>query len=721
MVSKKFSLILLCLLGALPGALISPRHAFAWKPNTHAYLADQARIDAVDDGKVTISQVDYRSGQILRVLGEYEVEQSTLDAIRQFPAQYRAGVVGPDAYPDILTGQQAIHPNKEDVGGTVTNDWLEYIWQKSETAPYNTLPVRAFVVGYLTHAAGDMYGHTFVNKFSHGEFELGENAVKHIVLESYVGKRTPSLSSYDIRIDGVREFIYREMVDARPGESLYETLLRGDGSKYSVPRIYSELRAELQRDIDDYDNTINNFNRRIDEKKRAARACRPLDFSCSAVALRAQAVALETEKQGFIAAQGWRRSYKVAWRNDIDDGLRELPVFSHELAKAMTLNPGGVDRDRVNALVGDYVEDHLISMSGAPDLSIDFLSVVEDMFSAIPFIEQQINRMKRDFLNYLLEEATGLTLQEIEGYISSPERYFDEVMGRGAGQHTNLETFNRDVLKITEPGFNQNNPETFNYQDFPAAYNTVTMSKLALMKPSEINRLLNDLNSRERLVEDNVMLGFMKTLDGDNQWLQGMEFAKDCDTYRQIFLQQIGETPCEGSMPEQNWGAGAREAFRYCIGNGFASGFPDGEEGIENGQRVIGVNCLNGSSRFSIPSDISVWENWGAGAREAFRYCIGNGFASGFPDGEEGIENGQRVIGVNCLNGSSRFSIPSDISVWENWGAGAREAFRYCIGNGFASGFPDGEEGIENGQRVIGVNCLNGSSRFSIPSDISLF
>ncbi|MBD2364768.1 hypothetical protein H6G36_26960, partial [Anabaena minutissima FACHB-250] len=116
----------------------------------------------------------------------------------------------------------------------------------------------------------------------------------------------------------------------------------------------------------------------------------------------------------------------------------------------------------------------------------------------------------------------------------------------------------------------------------------------------------------------------------------------------------------------------------------------------------------------------SAQANWGAGHREAFRYCVNNGFTSGFPDGEEGRQNGQRVIGVNCLRGTSRFNLPSNVSLGENWGAGHREAFRYCVNNGFTSGFPDGEEGRQNGQRVIGVNCLRGTSRFNLPSNVSL-
>ncbi|MGK7917263.1 MAG: hypothetical protein AB4038_17235 [Prochloraceae cyanobacterium] len=55
---------------------------------------------------------------------------------------------------------------------------------------------------------------------------------------------------------------------------------------------------------------------------------------------------------------------------------------------------------------------------------------------------------------------------------------------------------------------------------------------------------------------------------------------------------------------------------------------------------------------------------------------------------------------------SNRFSVASKISVGENWGAGAREAHHYCTGQGFNTGFPNGEEGIENGKRVVGIHCF---------------
>ncbi len=56
------------------------------------------------------------------------------------------------------------------------------------------------------------------------------------------------------------------------------------------------------------------------------------------------------------------------------------------------------------------------------------------------------------------------------------------------------------------------------------------------------------MGSSQRLNKGNVMLGFIQSLDGDNQWKMGMSLAGDCNTYTQIFALQAGEkSPCSTS------------------------------------------------------------------------------------------------------------------------------------------------------------------------------
>ncbi len=171
------------LLAAKPGP------ADAWKPYTHNFTGDNAYNDAVDDGHVTIN------GR------EYAVNPRLVMALQQKPAWYNAGVVGPDAYPDLIMGQSVIHPEN-------TGLWLRHVLNKAWDAQVDPrytedekLQILAFGYGFLTHAAGDMWAHTIVNDFAEGVFpsvgEIAEDpataaiALKHIIVEGYIGDATP--------------------------------------------------------------------------------------------------------------------------------------------------------------------------------------------------------------------------------------------------------------------------------------------------------------------------------------------------------------------------------------------------------------------------------------------------------------------------------------------------------------------------------------------------
>jgi hypothetical protein len=292
--------------------------ALAWKPATHVYLAEQALEDA-KDGKVTIERVDYQEGKVIGTIGEYAVDPDILSSLSRYASQYKAGVLGPDAYPDIATGQQVIHPDTNSDG---SDGWLKYLWRESRSG---SPAVKAFATGYLTHAAGDMYGHTFVNKFTGGAFTPTppSNAIKHVLLESYIDKLIPR-PNFSASIEGVKDFIYQKMIDAKPGSDLDKKYLRegGKGTESSIPRLYSTLRYKLQQNIDSYYKRKSEYDRRYDEKIEAAKDCEPLDFSCSATALYAQAAAIQAERTAFIATAGLATTYQEYWRDDIDEGLK---------------------------------------------------------------------------------------------------------------------------------------------------------------------------------------------------------------------------------------------------------------------------------------------------------------------------------------------------------------------------------------------------------------
>jgi hypothetical protein len=555
------------LLGVLVlGILANAPPALAWKPTTHVYLGQQALKDALDDGKVSIYRVDYGNGKVLSKIGDYPVDSDILLALKAYEPQYRAGILGPDAYPDILTGQQVIHPDPESTNiNSGSNAWLTYLWDLTNTQDNNTPENKAFVVGYLTHAAGDMYGHTFINNFTGAPFTITppegpENAIKHILVEGYIDKRLDKqeLDSnfFNASITGVDDFIYRNMVDAKPGTRLDTSLLKkeGGGTEFSVPRIYSTVRARLQADIDAYYAKKADYDRRYDEKIREANSSNIF----SKVKKYIEAGASQVEKGAYMTANALIVTYKEYWRADIDRGLKTWPQVSHKVAKALFFNPDRKAKvDDAEHILQDYVNDNLISMSGAPDAVGKFVALagqISDIIAKIipDFLVAPIRELKNNIYNVIITTATGMTKEQLKTYLENPETSFDQFFTKGSGQKVNLQTFNKVYLQIDDTGYNNPN-ESFDYQKFPPAYNTVTMSKLILLNKNGVDKLLADLGSTDKMTDPNIMLGFIPSLDGSNQWLGGkgpldskrpMILAKSCSTYKQVFMQQAGEVPC---------------------------------------------------------------------------------------------------------------------------------------------------------------------------------
>jgi hypothetical protein len=492
-------------------ALLIAPSAFAWKPTTHVFLSELALTDALD-GKVTIHRVDYSTGKIVGTVGEYAVNAQLVAAIRANRAQFRAGVLGPDAQPDILTGQQSIHPDSNSVGGS--NAWLQHIWSRSQG---QSTAVRAYAAGFLSHAAGDMFAHTYVNLFAGGEFALGPNAARHITLESYLGKRTPALTDYQSSIRGCEQFIYDTMIRADSDSYLSQRLLIEPGAKFSVPRQYSDLRNRLQKFLDDH------------PAKSAAQRL--------------------VEKPALI--------YVRRWIADIDEGLQAWPGVSHEVAKALMFNSNGkADVKKATEILDDYRNNHLISMSGAPDVVGSLAAILGKLMDALlpTVVRDMMHGAKMGALDFVVRNSTGLTIDQFKGYAEHPEDHVDELLGprsdsMGTGEsreRISLRTLNVEQLHLRDTGYS-NPSETFEWQTFAPAFNTVQMTKLMFLTPSEVNRLIRDLGGSGQLRGDNAMLGFMQSLDDGNQWQKNPQkmVAVTAGVYRKIFMRQKGDSTAD--------------------------------------------------------------------------------------------------------------------------------------------------------------------------------
>jgi hypothetical protein len=160
--------------------------------------------------------------------------KTAYQAILAKPDFFRAGAIGPDGFPDVVTGQFWQHSNQNSVaqglvdaatGGAVkpvdhrtpdgeetrqgpsefraidyAMDLLKF-WQTfafpNDDAKQEAL---AFIMGYFSHGVGDSFAHTWVNEYAGGAWELGAGIgvfgtfteeAKHVAIEGLVDSRLP--------------------------------------------------------------------------------------------------------------------------------------------------------------------------------------------------------------------------------------------------------------------------------------------------------------------------------------------------------------------------------------------------------------------------------------------------------------------------------------------------------------------------------------------------
>ena len=200
-------LIGMVLLSALA---VSP--SYAWKLETHYWLA-----------KEVVKELGATNGSVsIPSKSSYSIPPGLYQAIKDKPGDYLIGVLGPDTYPDMVAGQMTTHPGLEatprdpkdilplaknvlamtgrHLQGPLwgTDDWLQWVRSRAMlplapgVSPMTRQRELAFAYGYLTHAAMDMWAHSYVNLYSGDVFSLmdeQEVEFRHMAIETFV-KRT---------------------------------------------------------------------------------------------------------------------------------------------------------------------------------------------------------------------------------------------------------------------------------------------------------------------------------------------------------------------------------------------------------------------------------------------------------------------------------------------------------------------------------------------------
>lgn len=234
-----------------------PMEAFAWGKMTHVYTANLMEDEAFD-GSVTLRYNVNSEDEVQNF--QYNIPQEFLDAIQSYPDAFRAGALGPDVYPDILTGQLYIHPedvlNEEDFqynpdefdvdSGMWITSLCNAVNKMSEGTEDRKMCL-SFTLGCILHYCGDLFGHDFVNTFAGGDFpsffsseifniqgERLNNILSHLSIESYMDEQI--YANYNANTEG--------SIDA-PDEFVSAALIFNDTPAGGLNSIYKGYPASI--------------------------------------------------------------------------------------------------------------------------------------------------------------------------------------------------------------------------------------------------------------------------------------------------------------------------------------------------------------------------------------------------------------------------------------------------------------------------------------------
>lgn len=504
----------LCLLLLATGAALLPQPALAWKPKHHIYTGNEAIAEVLAGAdRVTIA------GQ------PYEVPAEVAQAIRNQPASYRAGCIGPDGFPDLVFGQTIIHPDWKQDGGTYTHQWLNHVyawgWRYYHEHGGDAVGQQglAFAYGFLTHAGGDLWGHTLINSFAGGSWpDIPDGdlriAIRHIIVEEYIAQRVPPT---DMTIAVPEDFIYRAFI----ADGAAWQMSRNSSIPFGIP-FFLNLRAGLV--------TLHN--------SLGCRWYNPFSWLNCAI-----------------------RAYLRAWVADIDAGLRAWPGRMAAIGRYLFVDETDGHMDRAKAELEDFAYDHLLSMYGAPDFIGGFLSGWDALIGWIEGLIGINIPGVGDIIVWAIESAYGIDFDDLKEYFTNPASYVDTPPLFATDTSSRL-----DALL-------HGSGESFDGERFVANRNTVELAKMILLGPAQMNELLADHDvgplyggANDAMppgMRENVMLGFIRSLDGDHQWRrtqagapsvrhsEGMPLWVDCQARELVFRARFSDW--EAHVPPANF------------------------------------------------------------------------------------------------------------------------------------------------------------------------
>jgi hypothetical protein len=390
------------------------------------------------------------------------------------------------------------------------------------SSEYITQKAIAFTYGFMSHAMGDMFCHTFINRYSGGVWSLPTNGLRHMAIESYIDKQTGWRHT-----DVITPEEFNKFKDDIPFQTwIYTTFITDSWAREHTNGWWMEnfyemffgLRDALQGFVDKYGGGWR-------------------EVVGSIVTLGVYSAVVQ---------------YAKNWIDDIDDGLSAWIQLTPELAYQMFVLG---DIDKTLELFRGWFLTNFLSMIGFPDGVgttiegiVELEEWIEDKLENIPGVgaafkwcHDKFEKLDEKIDDYFFELAFGIKLSELKDFLNKPSDHLDDELLFGtdypdgtpkAPYYPNTkETIDAELAFALESG-------TFNPEAFDVTYNTLTMSKLMLLDGAQLNELLMD-NGVKSLYPDysggtmwvpgqSIARGFIKNLDADHQW---MTVAPDKKSY----------------------------------------------------------------------------------------------------------------------------------------------------------------------------------------------
>lgn len=463
--SKAFIAVVLAL--QIVFLTISP--VYAWKPKTHVLSAN-----------LILEELTANSGYLVfPYFGKIKVPDTYLTAIQTYPDYFRAGSIGPDAFPDIYIGQAFAHPQTKLKSG----DWIKYLIDQVNKMPAQSderKRVLAFTLGYIVHASGDLFGHSYVNRWAEGAW--------------------PEISDMENITDEEKRIIVRhnaveEFIDNKIPEKFYTP----EYNSISIPKQFIYDNFITNGKVPNYDN-VSSDNVSIS----------PFYAKTGAVPKHLETFfeIREELKNGIATRESYNpvRIYQEYWLEDIDEGLRAWVDTSEKVGRALVLPEEGFSKAK------EYLEEwaihHYLSMVGAPDFVGGAIGAVVDVASIIDevtpdFVIGWVEEMKRGFYDAVFLWAYDIRYTELEAVFVNPTKFLGDTAYFPKGSEAKLQA---------EVGFfssirNTNSPMMNPFK------NSILMAKLNLIGREGMEEILK-LAKLEHIGADFYPpICFIKSLD----------------------------------------------------------------------------------------------------------------------------------------------------------------------------------------------------------------